>query len=105
MDFNEYQQAAATTAHYPNRNVRPGGIFYVGLGLAGEAGEVANDVKKIARDDLNHLTEERREKIRDELGDVLWYAAMVADEIGATLDGVARDNLAKLHHRHGGREG
>ncbi len=69
------------------------------LGLAGEAGEVANQVKKIIRDDGGQITDERRIKIIDELGDVLWYVAMVSADVGTSLDVIAQDNLSKLTKR------
>ena len=96
MNFNEYQLKAQETAVYPE-NAK---IIYPALGLAGEAGELANQVKKIIRDDGGNLTPERAEKIVDELGDVLWYCAALASDIGIYLDEVALKNLLKLATRH-----
>jgi len=95
MDFLTYQTGASRTAIYP-QNVK---IIYPALGLAGEAGEVANQVKKILRDNAGSLTEDRRAKIIDELGDVLWYAAALASDLGVSLEEVAAQNLAKLAKR------
>ena len=94
MTFREYQRAAARTAKYPNRNDLPG-LMYVGLGLAGEAGECANIVKKWFRDDYLD-----REALIEEVGDVLWYCAMVATELDATLEEIAHANVLKLADRH-----
>ena len=67
--------------------------------MAGEAGEVANQVKKIIRDDGGELTTARTAKIIDELGDVLWYLAAVASDIGISLNDIAYANLYKLRQR------
>jgi NTP pyrophosphatase (non-canonical NTP hydrolase) len=95
MDFSTYQAGAGRTAIYP-QNAK---IIYPALGLAGEAGEVANQVKKILRDNAGSLTEERRAKIIDELGDVLWYAAALATDLRVSLEEVAELNLTKLAKR------
>ena len=101
--MNDYQRAAAETADPYRRasDMRMLRLFYTALGLAGEAGEVANKVKKVMRDDGAEITAGRREAIKDELGDVLWYVAMCAAEIDCDLGTVARENLEKLQHRHG----
>jgi NTP pyrophosphatase (non-canonical NTP hydrolase) len=97
MDFKEYQNAAGTTALYPNRL---NNLEYPTLGLTGEAGEVANIVKKIQRDFGGELTDEVRAKLKDELGDVLWYISACADELGLTLEEIAEYNVGKLAKRH-----
>lgn len=101
MNFNDYQMQTATTAIYPGRGDYKSyaGLSYTALGLVGEAGEVAGKVKKIARDDAEVIGLATRAKIADELGDVLWYAAQVASQLGVTLDSVAAGNLAKLADR------
>jgi NTP pyrophosphatase (non-canonical NTP hydrolase) len=96
MELSEYQQQALTTAVYPRRK---NNFPYAALGLNGEAGEVAEHAKKMIRDDEGQLTDERREKIRKELGDVLWYIAAAADEAGLDLDDIAQVNLDKLFSR------
>ncbi|ASI13706.1 NTP pyrophosphatase, house-cleaning of non-canonical NTPs [Candidatus Mancarchaeum acidiphilum] len=92
MDLNEYQKASRRTKMYPEK--LDGGIYYSTLGLCGEAGELANKVKKIARD--NNLD---KEGIKGELGDILWYVASVSEEIGYSLEEIANYNLEKLNKR------
>lgn len=98
MNFSEYQEAASATALYPRRL---GNLEYPTLGLAGEAGEVANIVKKIQRDFAGEINDTIRAKLKDELGDVLWYISACADELGLTLDEIAAFNVEKLAKRHG----
>jgi NTP pyrophosphatase (non-canonical NTP hydrolase) len=97
MNFEEYRLAASKTAHYPKRLSN---LEYPTLGLTGEAGEVANIVKKIQRDHAGQITDEIRGKLKDELGDVLWYISACADELGLTLDEIAEFNVGKLAKRH-----
>ena len=98
MKFEEYQTEAKQTALYPNRLKN---LEYPTLGLAGEAGEVANIVKKIQRDHGGVITDDTRAKLKDELGDVLWYISACADELGLTLTEIAEYNVEKLMKRHG----
>jgi NTP pyrophosphatase (non-canonical NTP hydrolase) len=98
MNFEEYQSEAGKTALYPRRLEN---LEYPTLGLAGEAGEVANIVKKIQRDHGGVMNEEIRSKLKDELGDVLWYISACADELDLTLDEIAVYNVNKLAKRHG----
>jgi NTP pyrophosphatase (non-canonical NTP hydrolase) len=97
MNFDDYQNEAKQTALYPRRLRN---LEYPTLGLAGEAGEVANIVKKIQRDFAGEITDEIRAKLKDELGDVLWYISACADELGLTLDEIAAFNVEKLARRH-----
>jgi len=96
MRFSEYQRRSRATAVYPDLGSN---IAYPALGLCGEAGETAEKVKKAMRDDGGTLTEERREAIAAELGDVLWYAAQLATEAGLDLEAIAEANLEKLASR------
>lgn len=95
MDLNTYQQKAKATAIYPETI----GLQYTILGLAGEAGEVANLYKKVLRDDEGILTQEKRASLIDELGDVLWYLAMISEELDEDLETIAKYNLQKLARR------
>ena len=96
MRFSEYQTRSRATAVYPDAG---NNIVYPALGLCGEAGETAEKVKKAIRDDEGTLTEERREAIAAELGDVLWYVAQLATEAGLDLEELAEANLEKLASR------
>jgi NTP pyrophosphatase (non-canonical NTP hydrolase) len=98
MTLNEYQQQALATAVYP-KSALQNNVVYPALGLVGEAGEIANKVKKIIRDDDNILTQERMNDLISELGDVLWYAAALATELDCSLEEVAQENLEKLAKR------
>ena len=95
MDFNSYQRIAKTTAIYPATHK----ILYPALGLAGEAGEVANKVKKLVRDGTSSLPKEWKEEIGSEIGDVLWYCAVLADDLGISLGKIASQNEIKLQNR------
>lgn len=97
MTFREYQAGAATTAVYPGRG--EGNWIYPALGLAGEAGEICEKIKKCIRDDGGAMSEERRALLAKELGDVLWYVATMSTELGLNLDDIAAGNLAKLAAR------
>lgn len=96
MTGNKYQQACEDTAIYPNQG---NNLYYPTLGLAGEAGEIANKVKKIMRDDDGVLSQEKKYALAMELGDVLWYVAALASELGINLDTVMQANLEKLQGR------
>ncbi|AWY07543.1 nucleotide pyrophosphohydrolase [Streptomyces phage LazerLemon] len=100
MDFAQYQQAAGETAVYPHAGEQHiDGLAYVALGLVGEAGEIANKVKKIIRDCGGVVEPERLTAIAEEAGDVLWYLARLCTEMGVDLGQVAALNAAKLESR------
>ena len=96
MRFSEYQRRSRETAVYPHLGDN---LVYPALGLCGEAGETAEKIKKAIRDDGGVLTEERREALAAELGDVLWYTAQLATEAGLELEAIAAANLEKLASR------
>ena len=96
MTFEEYQKLSRKTAIYPDAG---NNFIYPTLGLAGEAGEVAEKIKKVLRDNNGVVDESRREEIAKELGDVLWYVAQVASELGLSLDKIANQNIEKLYSR------
>lgn len=98
LALNEYQIKAEKTAIYTGRGTFEG-LTYCTLKLNGEAGEVAEKVGKAWRDDDQKITSERRQAILIELGDVLWYVANLASELGAPLELVAKLNLQKLADR------
>ena len=95
MTFTEYERLAAITAIYPNRG---NNLYYPALGL-GEVGEVQNNIKKVCRDDGGQLTESRKNDIKKELGDILWYIAAMCYECGFTMEEVAQGNIDKLKSR------
>ncbi len=99
MTLDEYQSAARSTALYPAE----ARVLYPTLKLAGEAGEVAEKLGKLMRDEGylpgNALTDEQRSALAAELGDVLWYVANLAADLDLSLDDVAAGNLAKLASR------
>ena len=89
MTFNEYQEFARSTAIYPE-DVK---VVYPTLGLCGEAGEVAEKIKKHMRDCRSLVG------VGLELGDVLWYISALADDLGITLEEIAQANVDKLTGR------
>lgn len=95
QSFDDYQKQALSTAVFPEEYV----ILYPALGLNGEAGEVAELVKKMIRDDEGILSEERRTRLVGEAGDVLWYLAVLCANAGISLTDVALNNLLKLSIR------
>lgn len=102
MTLNDYQRQSMRTANdvppYPDF----GWLFQTsgfGLGIAGEAGEVADLCKKVIHHD-HPLTEEVRQKMLKELGDTLWYVQGIAERFGFTMDEVARANIQKLKERY-----
>ena len=96
MTFEEYQSKSGETAQYPNMG---NNFVYPVLGLAGETGEVAEKIKKILRDKDGVVSDEDREEIKKELGDVLWYLSRLSAEMGLSLEDVAQSNIEKLFSR------
>lgn len=109
MDFNDYQAFTRTTAKYQDACPRPGErLLYCLMGLIGEVGETAEKIKKVYRkkgpDGLDILAAEDlgssvRYLLEKELGDVLYYLARLADEMGMSLSDIAEENRAKLTKR------
>ncbi|PIP28639.1 MAG: hypothetical protein COX29_00140 [Candidatus Moranbacteria bacterium CG23_combo_of_CG06-09_8_20_14_all_35_22] len=96
MNFEEYQKKSRKTAIYPNAGEN---FVYPTLGLSGEAGEVAEKIKKVIRDKNGVMDDESREMIEKELGDVMWYTAQLATELNLSLDDIAQKNIKKLYSR------
>lgn len=96
LTFDEYQVAMRQTAFYPNIGKN---WTFPALGLAGETGEVCDKIKKIIRDEKGRLTKKNREFLKKELGDVLFYIAAQAWELGYQLSEVAEGNIEKTLDR------
>ena len=97
MTFEEYQRQALTTVLSTGDEFKD--LLHWVLGLNGEAGEVAEKLKKIIRDKDSVVTEEDKVELAKELGDVLWYLAVFANDLGVPLNDIARQNLDKLKSR------
>ncbi len=108
--FNEYQKEAIRLKIslnkfriiFPNMNdniIKLIAVTYDGLGL-GEAGEVQGKIKKVIRDNGGIITPEATDEIKSELGDTLWYITSMCENLGITLEDVAKANIEKLHDRH-----
>jgi len=96
VNFDEYQKFCKKTAVYPNIGKN---FIYPTMGLVGEAGEIANKVKKVIRDDNSKLTKVNREELAHELGDVLWYVAQLSTELNLKFSDVVSMNVEKLSSR------
>ena len=96
MNFDDYQKEAVATAIYPRQGDN---IYYPAMGLAGEAGEVCDKIKKIMRDHDGNRTLAQEEEIAKELGDVLWYVANLCEEMEIDMSYVATKNILKLQSR------
>jgi len=93
---DKYEDLAGQTAIFPKEKA----LEYLALGLTSEAGEVAGKVKKLIRDgeDVEGF-EMKKIAIASEIGDVIWYCAMMAKEVGVPLNDIMKENLKKLHSR------
>ena len=103
MNFNEYQKLALKTDSYENsgKNIKVTELAFLNkvLGLVGESGEVAEKIKKILRNQDGEMSAEDTKELIKELGDVLWYIAVLASYLGFGLDTVAKNNIDKLQDR------
>lgn len=97
MTFDQYQKQALTTAIFSNNEMLD--LSHWVLGVTGESGEIAEKVKKIIRDENATISEEQKTEIAKEIGDVLWYLAVLAHSLGYSLDELAKLNLNKLASR------
>lgn len=95
MEVKEYQNIIKETAVYPKEI----GLLYCALGVCGEAGEIAEKIKKIYRDKKGLITESDSLAIRKEIGDVMWYVTALANEFGFTLEEIMEENYNKLISR------
>lgn len=97
MTFDEYQKKALRTARDPREKDE---FFHLVLGLVGESAEVAEKVKKWIRDQDSDMTKLNLEDIKKELGDVLWYIAVLAEFLDLSIDDIAKLNIEKLASRN-----
>jgi len=98
-DQQEYSDFCSVTDHYPDAFNHNAKIMFHALGMAGEAGEVANKVKKIFRDDKGEVTDQRRDQIARELGGVYWYFTRLAADFGFTVEDIRDINWKELESR------
>ena len=96
MDCDDYQRAALRTARDKDA---PDEFMHLVLGLVGEVGEVAEKIKKLVRDQNSDLARLDRDDMAAELGDVLWYAAVLASFLDLSLNDIAQRNVDKLADR------
>lgn len=96
MTFNEYQKKSRETAIYYNKDKN---YIYPTLGLVGEAGEIAEKIKKILRDNGGAVDEKDKVELVKELGDLLWYLSQLSTELGLSLDDIAVSNIEKIISR------
>lgn len=97
LTFSEYHEQSQRRAIYPNVGDN---VFYPVLGICGEAGELAEKLKKCLRDKGGKISDEDRRLMVKELGDVLWYVSAVSRELGIDLEDVAQASLDKVNGRH-----
>ncbi len=97
MTLDEYQEQALTTVLSTGDDFKD--LLHWVLGLNGEAGEVAEKIKKIIRDKNSIVSDEDKKELAKEIGDVLWYLAVFADHLNISLSDVAQQNLEKLSSR------
>jgi NTP pyrophosphatase (non-canonical NTP hydrolase) len=100
VNFNDYQKKAITTDAYGGKGDFMS-IAFINkvLGLAGEAGEVADKIKKLQRNKDGKINDDDKQELAKELGDVLWYISAISHYLGVELNDVAEKNLTKLFDR------
>lgn len=96
MTFDEYQKAALRTAADKTKKNE---LFHLVLGLVGEAGEIAEKMKKIVRDQNSDESKVDTADLKKELGDVLWHVAVLASYFDISLEDVGATNITKLADR------
>ncbi len=97
MTFDEYQKAAITTNLRKDDQLQE--LMQQVLGLGDEAGEVLAIFKKWIRDNGADIAQLDTKNVAKELGDILWYIAVVADDLGISFDDIAKANIEKLKSR------
>ncbi|MDZ7786368.1 MAG: nucleoside triphosphate pyrophosphohydrolase family protein [Candidatus Saccharibacteria bacterium] len=97
MTLDEYQREALVTAAFTEDNFKD--LAHWVLGVTGEAGEIAEKLKKIVRDKNGEITLEDRDEIIKEIGDVMWYLAVLAEHLDVSFEEAGRRNISKLRDR------
>lgn len=97
MTLEEYQKQALTTVIASDSEFRD--LLHWVLGINGEAGEIAEKIKKIIRDKNGEVSEADKAELAKEVGDVLWYLAVFAHHLGVPFEQIAQQNLDKLQSR------
>lgn len=101
MNLQNWLDATDKTAIYPDSFTKDlAGVVYLTLGLAGESGEVADEIKKIIRNDNGIITSERKKKLCLEMGDVMWYWLRLTKELDLDIEEIMSENLKKLSQRY-----
>lgn len=97
MTLDEYQKEALVTAVFNDDQFKD--LAHWVFGITGEAGEIAEKIKKIIRDKNGEMTSEDKEELVKEMGDVLWYLAVLSEHLGYPFEEVGKRNIAKLRSR------
>lgn len=96
LTFDYYQKEMIKTAIYDKQYA----VVYPLLGATGELGEIANKYQKVLRDNKGILSPEVKKEILKEIGDTLWFLTALTQDLGYTIQEVAKENLSKLESRH-----
>jgi len=97
MTLDEYQKEALVTAVFSDDEFKD--LAHWVFGITGESGEIAEKIKKIVRDKNGKVGPEDRDEIVKEIGDVMWYLAVLAEHLDIKFDEVGKRNIAKLRSR------
>ena len=97
MKMDDYQKKALTTALPSGDDFKD--LLHWVLGISGESGEIAEKFKKIIRDKDSQVSEADKQELAKEIGDVLWYLAVLSNQLGFSFSDVAQQNLDKLQSR------
>lgn len=97
MNFTEYQDDVQELAITKLTGIHE--VMYSTLGILGEAGEISEKIKKIVRDKHGIISEEDKQLLGKETGDVLFYIAKFLSDIGLDFETIAMENIQKCRDR------
>ncbi len=97
MTLDEYQKEALVTAVFHDDEFKD--LAHWVFGISGEAGEISEKIKKIIRDKNGVVSKEDKTELIKEMGDVLWYLAVLAKHLGYDFEEVGQSNIKKLRDR------